>query len=144
MTITVETGAIVSGSNSFVTSAELDDYLSDRAYTAMTNQEPMLIRAYDFMKCLPWCVSHSEAFMVTNDMKNAQCEIAYRINTGFDMSATQTGGKIKRQKVDVIEQEFFGSSTITSPESALRRMPQAFALLDNLLCGGGGFTLELA
>lgn len=143
-TITIEDGTIVDGANSFINTAELDSYLSDRGYTAIINKEDMLVRAYDFMKVLPWCDSHDSAFTVEQEMKDAQAEIAFRFNNGFDPFAIQPTSTVKRQKVEGLEREFFKTDTITSPESALALIPLANSLLQEFLCYNSSFTLELA
>lgn len=44
-------------------------------------------------------------------IKDAQCEMAYLIQNGADPLAPISGGGVKREKVDVIETEFFEASS---------------------------------
>lgn len=61
---------------------------------------------------------------VPKEVVNAQCEGAWLILTGKDMEpALARGGQIKRQKVDVIETEYFsGASPTTEFKSVMNRI----------------------
>lgn len=75
------------------------------------------------------------------NLKNAQCELALIKNSGVDLMPVKSAGDgvIKREKVDVIETEYFEGSTFVEP-----LMPRVDALLKPLLAGpaaGGAFGL---
>ena len=135
--IVIEDGSIVSGSNSFITEAELTAYLGDRAYSLTGTAEPSIIRSYDLMLTLPWSFDSSVEFEVKPAMKKAQCEIAYQIDKGFNPSA-RLGRTVKSEKVDVITLEYANASSgvTTSPLSALKQIPAAYGLLKPLLVTG--------
>ena len=134
MTIVIEDGTVVTGGNSFVTTAEFDTYLTDRGYTAIASPEPPLIRAFDYMAVLPWCDPHDEAYTVTDGMKLAQMDIAFQINAGFNPAAVRDSQTVKREKVDVIEQEYFSGGNYYDSYDILKRLPFAYSLIDSLLC----------
>jgi len=50
MAITVETGAIVAGANSYVSVVDLDAYLLLRGMTTSLDKEVMLIKAMDWLE----------------------------------------------------------------------------------------------
>lgn len=52
MTIIVETGEIVEGANSYVTTSELQDYADDRGITLSGDLEQLLIQSMDFIESL--------------------------------------------------------------------------------------------
>ena len=139
MPLVIEDGS-PNGGNSYITPAELSTFLSDRGYPAIAGSTTVLIRAYDFMRGLPWCDDHSEAYDVTDNMKTAQCEIAYRVSSGADPSATPEQS-VKRKKIDVLEKEFFSGRNIKNSMDLLKNMPFAYSLLESKLCGGGGSYL---
>ena len=144
MALLIEDGSVVAGADSYADTADLSSYLTDRGYEAIANQEPMLRRAYDFMKGLNWCDDHTQPFVVDTDLVNGQCEIAYRFSLGFDPSETISGDKVKREKVDVLETEFFATSATTSPILVLKKMPQAHVMLKDLLCYSGSNFIDRA
>jgi len=132
MTLIIETGAIVTGSNSYITEAEFSTYLTDRGYTVTATVEPLLIRSFDYMGGLNWILDHDYAYTVTAKMKRAQCEIAYRFSTGLDPFAQPEAG-VKSEAVDVIRTEYFGSSAGRTGTAFLSYMPQAKAYLKDLI-----------
>lgn len=134
-TVVVETGSLVAGANSFVTRAEVAAYAENRGY-AFTAADALLdgavIRAGDYLKnetrfvyrgarrtatqTMPWPregASYYRGPDIPNDnipqcLKDAQCELAYRSLAGTNLQPDLSrGGRIKRQRVDVIEREFF-------------------------------------
>lgn len=105
MALVIEDGT-PSGGNTFIDVAFLDGYLSDRGYEVTASKEPLLIRSFDEMIKLPWKESHSITFTVTESMKKAQAEIAYRLSLGFNPASTSTA-QVKKEKIDVLEVEYF-------------------------------------
>lgn len=137
MALVIETGAVIDGANSFIDGAYLSAYLSERGLTTPSNAEPVLIRAFEFMASLDWCMPHSRPFEVTENMKKAQAEIAYQLSQGLDEGAAPEQ-PIKREKVDVLEVEYFGEASSTSTNAGfLAMVPRAKRFLDGLLCNSG-------
>lgn len=135
MTLIIEDGSLVTNANSYITEAELTQYAVDRGYTLTGTLEPFLIRSFDFMSGLSWCTPHTAAYTVTQAIKSAQAEVAYRISVGVDPSATPSSGGIKREKVDVLEVEYFDAPAVVSnPDDFLKTIPTAYAFIKDLIC----------
>jgi len=139
MALIIETGEIVDGANSYVEVVEFEQYLSDRGYSLAGASEPLLIRSFDYMQGLTWCDDHASAYAVTQNMKNAQCEIAYRMDQGFDPAKVVPAQNVKREKVDVLETEYFegGGVSATFDESIIH-LAQAYSYIKDLLCFDSG------
>jgi len=132
MALIIEDGTLVDGANSYITTAELTTYLTDRGYTDPTTPEPLCIRAFDYMAGLDWIADHSQSYDVLNAHKNAQSEIAYRFSLGLDPSAVPTPS-VKRKKIDILETEFFSNPSRSTPYLFLKSIPQAHAYLKDLI-----------
>lgn len=135
MPLVIETGAPTPGANTYVDAIEFSQYLTDRGYEVPDVIDPFLIRAFDLMACLDWIADHSEAYLVFDSHKRGQCEIAYRISLGADEGATQSA-PVKREKVDVLEVEYFNNSSIESATDFLKTMPTAERFLKGLIGDG--------
>lgn len=134
MAIAIEDGTIVAGANSYITTAELDSYLNDRGYSIEEGQEAFLIRAFDMIAGLNLNFDASSPYTVTQNLKNGQAEIAYRISLGVNPSGTPKSGSVKREKVDSLEIEYFSSKAPSiSSDDFIKQMPQAYSLLKGFL-----------
>lgn len=118
--------------DSYATLAEFQSYLSAIGLSGSgvdATDEANLRRARQYMdrsylwkgtrvtqaQALEWprfILEYVEGYAVPSDsipqaIKDAQCEVAYLIQSGADVFATITGGAVKRkrEKVDVIEEE---------------------------------------
>ena len=136
MALTIETGAPLTGADSYATESEYSTYLADYGYTASGTPEVLLRRAFRFMQSLDWLLDHDYYYTVETPHKNGQCEIAYRLAQGAD-DAAEPSQAVKRKRIDVIDTEFFaGSSKSTSP-AFLVSMPAAYGILKDYLSVGG-------
>jgi len=146
MALVIELGAPTTGANTYVTVAEFDTYLTDRGYTVTADKEPLLIKTFDFMQTLDWLEDNSfyrnsfgwfdprikYAYTIYPAHKNGQCEIAYRMSLGVDPGA-EPDQLVKREKVDVLETEYFGGNSKGSAISLLLSMPIAYGILKDHL-----------
>jgi len=174
--ITVETGAVVTGANSFVSLADFQAYHAARgnALTSYTDeqQKAALVKAGDYLNGLTWrgvktgrdnpmCwprygtedggsiwnqltypasewvgVLDKDGFYIPTDevpgeVVNAQCDAAYLILGGETLQPTlERGGQVKREKIDVIDTEWFAGASPTN------RYLGVEALLKGLLRSG--------
>lgn len=166
ITITVETGAVVAGANSFVSLADFKTYCDNRGrvYTAIYGDETIkaaLIKMADYLNDIPWKgvktgrdnpmawprygdesggslwnqiqwpasswvgVLDRDGFYIDTsavpvEVVKAQNEGTWLILTGKDMEPVlNRGGQIKRQKVDVIETEYFATAPPTTEFKAV-------------------------
>jgi hypothetical protein len=161
ITITVETGAVVTGANSFISLADFKVFCDNRgrvyggtpAVYADEVIKAALVRAGDYLNGLQWrgrktaqanpmcwprCddqiyavtgfenittsigVVDKDGFIISTStvpaqVVSAQCEAAWALLTGVDLQPNlERGGGIKREKIDVIETEYFsGASPLT-------------------------------
>lgn len=127
-TIVVEDGSVVSGANSYCTTAELDTYASDRGYTLTGDngdQSEILIKANDYLEGLDFIGIKSSrdqplvwprydvyiegwlqpSTAIPPELKTAQLAIALAIDAGNNPLAV-IDRAVKREKVDVIEVEY--------------------------------------
>ncbi len=132
MALIIELGAPTASANTYATEAQLDAYMLLRAYTIAADKEVLLVKAFDFMQTLNWIYDHKYSYTIEPEFISGQCEIAYRLSLGAD-AAIQQDAAVKRSKVDVIEVEFFGGTSKTTPNSFLRSMPQAHGILKPFL-----------
>ncbi len=108
MAITVETGAIVAGANSYVSVVDLDAYLLLRGMTTSLDKEVMLIKAMDWLEIQKYkgdqltCdqvlqfprvnviisrLCYIESDEIPEQLKQFQLRIAAGISEGFDPTA---------------------------------------------------------
>lgn len=128
MTIAIEDGSSVDGANSYIIESEFNTYISDRGYTVTSDIEPLLIRSFDYLSTLTLI----DPTVISDKLKQAQSEIAYRLSTGLDPAQAPENG-VKRKKVDVLETEFFSSTSGQTGSKFLDYMPHAKALLKGLV-----------
>lgn len=141
--VVVEDGSIVTGANSYVTVAEMEQFADDRDYIWVGDHvDTFLFRAMDWIEAQQYQGSivsaaqplmwprknvYYRGFKVEQDvipdlLKKAQMTLAMEINRGFDPLAVIPQG-VKREKVDVLEVEYQdGTSTfaIRSVNTILR------------------------
>ena len=142
MSLVVETGSLAtSTANSYVDLDYADTYFEDRYNSTWANasdddKERALLYAGVYLNSLPWkgykskgtqgmmwpriYLQDEDGYYVDDDIvptrvKYAQCEAALReLTSGTLQPDLARGGKIKRQKVDVLETEWFdGASSKT-------------------------------
>ena len=146
MSVTIQTGApFVANAESFIDSAYLTSYFTKRGHTLPDDIDIALIESYDFISRLSWCKPHNVAFVVTEDMKIAQCEVVASLLKDNPFKKVVLAGNIKsfREKLAVIEEEthyFEGKSEKVTFESVLESMPKVKAILGKLLCISGRQT----
>lgn len=160
--IVVETGAIISGANSYVSAADLTTYGTDRGITiAATNPEDLLIEAMDYIESLEfigdqytedqalvwprsgavkkkhWYYDNDE---IPQDLVDGLCEVALAIDAGNSPIANidRTTIKEKFGPVEVQYKDGSASSTIVKKIST--------KLKDLLASGSNGiqFTVSKA
>ena len=154
MSFTLETGSIVLGANAYVDVAEFAAYHTDRAntYTATDPQiQAAIIKATAYidskyrsrwkgqrvsvLQTLQWpryyvMVDDTDGAYVDSDsipraVKDAVCEAALRSLTSTLAPDLERGGRVKREKVDVIETEYMDGSPSTT----------TYQIIDQLLNG---------
>lgn len=137
MSLTIETGAIVAGADSYVTAAEATTYHAARGNTAWTGtdavKEAALLKAAAYLdghycqrfkgeqyqpllQSLQWprinvIVGNGYYFptdTIPQRIKDAQCELAL-IALSAELAPNVSAG-IKREKVDVLETEYFAGA----------------------------------
>jgi hypothetical protein len=157
MALTIETGAGIPGADSYATIAEADAYHTALGNTAWIGtdavKEVALRQAAQYMNfsyswkgaktaqanTLAWPrhgVVDADGFIVDSgaipvQVKNAQIELALRALSGSLVTDTQAGAKVAREKVDVIERQYFAGQTSQAAFVAVDRM------LYGLITGGG-------
>lgn len=146
VTVTVEDGSLVAGANSFVTSGDVTTYCGNRGYAFedddSDNLKRAVIKAGDYLRntarfiyvgalrtatqTMPWPRDDAALYrgpdiasnVVPQCVKDAQCELAYRALVKNLQPDVDRGGRVKSEKVDVIETEYFADapseSTITA------------------------------
>lgn len=125
--LTIETGAIVAGADSFATAAELADYATKYGLTvpaAAAEQEVLLRRAAVAMGALRWkgdrlnpalpwprygVEAHGFAVasnVIPDAIKHGQMALAAEIHADDLAPPEQAVGPVTREKVDVLEVEY--------------------------------------
>lgn len=150
-TIVVEDGSTVSGANSYVTTAELETFASNRGKTLVADPGELLILAMDFLEqqnfkgckkasdqSLQWprtdvCIDsyYFDIDKIPTELKNAQMQIALAIDEGNSPDAV-IDRKVKREKVDTLEVEYADGSASRSIDPKINRF------LKKLVRGGVG------
>ena len=131
MPLTKEDGSGVEGADTFVTVTEMRTFALKRGTTlAQTDSvvEAALVKAMDLIESheddfagtrqftLPFPRTDSpyaEESTVPEPIANAQCFAALESLKGVDLMPSQTGQRVKRTKVDVVEKEFFSGEART-------------------------------
>ena len=121
--------AIVVGTNSYVTEAELSEYATTRGITIYGDTEILLIKAMDYIESRFFMGEKTDQDQalefprnddteVPQKIKTAQIVTALKIDEGVDLFANSTQS-IKRQKVDgavEIEYQDYTSSKVSYPQ----------------------------
>jgi hypothetical protein len=149
-TITVEDGTVVSGANSYVTTAELDAFAAERAVDSFTgDQSELLIQAMDYLESLDYIglkYSRDQALQwprsdvyidgyyiaattIPTELKNAQMQIAMSIDAGNGPNDV-IPRRVKRQEVDVLEVEYADNAPAQDVD------PKVHLWLKKLIKGG--------
>lgn len=136
MALIVEDGSVVTGAESYVDIEYIDNYLSNRGYTAWTTlsdvvKETAIRRAIVFIEGFSFLGSRSSDSqvlefpregiyypsgiemigVVPNEIKNALCEAAYiESQESGSLFPTQSDRSLKKRKVGSLEREFYKSS----------------------------------
>jgi hypothetical protein len=133
--------AIVVGTNSYVTEAELNTYAFDREITISGTAATLLIKAMDYLETRNWkgikyesdqalewprnlgSMSAYDSYyvdpaVVPDDIETAQIIAALLIDSGEDLMPN-VGRSTKREKVDVIEVEYMDTAASTTQYSQL-------------------------
>ena len=128
MPLVVEDGSIVAGANSYVSTTELSDYLTDRELTT-TVTPGMLIRGADYVNSyrklfkgfkltaidsnMQWPREYVEIDydllpnnLIPDCIKDAQIQVAIEIALDRDPHTTQAQRTIRKEKLDVLEVEY--------------------------------------
>lgn len=138
MALTIETGQIVAGAESYVSAADATTYHTARGNTAWTGtdavKEAALLKAAAYLdghycnrfkggkyqpleQSLQWPRIGVlidgyvlDAYTIPQRLKDAQCELAL-IALSADLAPSVSAG-IKREKVDVLETEYFAGAPV--------------------------------
>ena len=141
--IIVETGAVISGANSFVSVSAAAQYLFDRGLVKQNDIDNadgagLLRRGLDAIRFLP-CLSAytlplSQPIDIPPQLVEAQIWAAYYIwSNASNDPANISGGTIKREVIDVIEREYMdggGKKTAIT----IAEMPNVANALTKLGC----------
>lgn len=121
--LTIQTNDGLNNANSYVSVAEFTQYIAARGITVNGNAEQLLIRAMDALeakqyKSEPVKTSQSTKWprmgvAIPRDIKTAQMLLAVAADTAIPITDTPTAA-IKREKVDVVEVEYFEGSSSQS------------------------------
>jgi hypothetical protein len=146
VTVIVENGSQVANANSFVTRDDVAAYCLNRGYsfsiTDTDKADQAIIRAGDWLKntnrvtyrgslisatqTMPWPRQDASFYrgptiannVVPQCVKDAQCELAYRTLAGTNLQPDLArGGATKREKLDVLEVEYFDGAP---PETVIQ------------------------
>lgn len=144
--VIVETGSLVANANSFVTREIVKGYCDDRGYTFDITDtaaaDAAVIKGADWLKntmrlnyrgslrtaeqTMPWPREDASFYrgpVIANTaipqcVKDAQCELSYRAKAGTNLQPDLArGGQVKKEKLDVIEVEYFPGAP---PETVLQ------------------------
>lgn len=134
MAFTVETGEIVPNANAYVTLVEANDFHTDRGNTGWNGTDAVkqaaIIKATDYIEQtypemwlgelvevtqpLSWPrsgVENIDEDVIPERLKQAVCILALEALTTDLNPALARGGKVKREKVDVIEVEYMDGAS---------------------------------
>lgn len=134
--------ALVVGTNTYVTVAELTAYASARAITIVNDEETLLIKAMDYIEIQSYWGTKTDEdqdlefprngdTVVPEKIKTAQIVTALLIDSGEDMFPASEQA-IKREKIDIIEIEYQDFT------NSLKNYPQLNKLLTPFLSSSGG------
>lgn len=140
-TIVVETGSIVSGANSYVSTATLSTFATDRGITISGTLADLLIKAMDYIESLqykgvkrtsdqalqwPRTDVYVDTYYVNSDsipqdLKDALCHCAIAIDQGND-PLQDIPQKAIRKKVGDLEIEYSSGSSAVTINKRIGRM----------------------
>lgn len=161
----VENGSIVDGANSYVDIAFARDYADSYGLALPVDDDTLvrhLLNSQTFLgsfesrlqgsrvspaQRLSWprvgvnaCGTVIAETEIPDSIKAAQVELAGLITSGIDLFATISGRVVKREKVDVLEQEY--SEAVFSTADGMPKYPKIEALLGCLFIQTiGGYRL---
>lgn len=157
MALTVETGAIVTGADSYISVADFEAYNTARGYTLTGTAEQLLLRAMLYVEqlsfkglkktkaqTLQWPRLdvmidgyYLESDEIPQQLVDLQCEVALAIDGGDDpLGAIDRA--VKREKVDVLETEYMDNAV---PFALNRKIKALESKLTRVR--GGGMVVEL-
>lgn len=151
MAIVVEDGSIVSGANSYITSAQLTTYASERGVTFTGDPEILIHKSMDYFESLDFIgeiyqetqplqwprvqgvidgyeIDYNE---IPAEVTQAQLAIAMAIGEGYG-PLQNVDRQVSREKVDVIEVEYSTGSMASTFSPTIQ------AKLRKLIKSGGG------
>lgn len=157
MTLIVETGAVVEGANSYISTANFTTYATARNYTLVSGAETLLIQAMDYLESQDFLglkYSYTQALQwprtnvvidnwwipvttIPQLLIDAQCEIAMAIDAGESpvASLTQNKSSVKVGEVEV-------SYSSNSPSVSMNR--KISTKLNKLIRSGSAFRVTKA
>lgn len=120
----IQTNDGLGTANSYVSEAELDSYTTSRGITLTKDLSQLLLQAMDYIeskqyKSEPLSSTQSTVFPrmgvgIPRNIKQAQIMLAVAADATELMAAT-TEAQVKKEKVDVIETEYFEGASNASP-----------------------------
>lgn len=167
MALVIEDGTVVAGANSYIDLAYARSFAEARGVELSTDDsvvEVQVLIAMDYLESLSYKGTRTEPddqllawprtgvtfdgrtfgpHTIPNQLKSAQAQLIIEQFNGvviFSSSSATTGGEdlgVKREKVDVIETEFFSPEESGQMFLAVAEMPAVAALLRGLLKGLG-------
>ncbi len=132
MTLTVETGAIVTGANSYISITDFTTYATARGVTLVTGAEQLLVRAMDYIESLQYIGTKVESDQplqwprtgvyidgyafpdddIPQQLIDGQCQVAIAIDQGND-PLIDYAPAVKRKKVGPLELEYSVGASVT-------------------------------
>lgn len=145
----IQTNDGLSTANSYVSAAELSDYALQRGITLTRDLEQSLIRAMDYLESKQYkseLLNNAQSTLfprmgvgIARPIKQAQLALATYYD-GINPQPEQTTAQIKKEKVDVIEVEYFASEDNTQSSPLLTTVNE---LLSPYLAGASGLGLNV-
>lgn len=138
--------AVVVGTNSYATEAELAAYALARGITIAGVQTTLLIKAMDWLEVQPFFYDKTEDTQALEHPRNEETTVPARIKQAQIVAALLIDGgasllgavdrAVKSEKVGSLAVEYMDGAS----ESA--RYPELTALLRGFVGGSGGFTVS--
>lgn len=156
MALIIEDGSLIANANSYVTTTEIESFLTSRGILSSNLDtadkiESMALRAMDFLNTQDYSgcrVDNNQALsfprgniylsdnrelasdVIPQELKDAECWLIYYIDQGTDPSGAQTQ-LVKREKVDSLEIEYQDGGAYSS--FGLSNIPNVKQLLKYLI-----------
>ncbi len=157
MTLTVETGAIVTNANSYVSTTDFTAYATARGVTLTSGAETLLVQAMDYIESLSYIGMKSTATQplqwprtnvyidgylfadddIPQELINAQMQVAMAIDVGNGPLVT-VARSTKRERVGELEVEYMAGASSTPIVRSIN------AMLWKILANGFGFKVTKA